>query len=70
MATYQPNSILGSVLQVTPSSSEILEDANLEVEDWRSSPSKKVVDRRPNGELPAVAEKISYWTQDGQKPCI
>jgi ribonucleoside-diphosphate reductase alpha chain len=67
MATYRPNSILGSVLQVTPSPSESLDDSNLEGEDWRSSPSKKVVDRRPNGELPAVAEKISYWTQDGQK---
>ena len=67
MATYRPNSILGSVLQVTPRPAEILEMSDLEGEDWRNSPSKKVVDRRPNGELPAVAEKINYWTQDGQK---
>ena len=67
MATYRPNSILGSVLQVTPSPNENLLSADLDGEDWRNSPSKKVVDRRPNGELPAVAEKINYWTQDGQK---
>ena len=67
MATYRPNSILGSVLQVTPSPNENPLSADLDGEDWRNSPSKKVVDRRPNGELPAVAEKINYWTQDGQK---
>ena len=67
MATYRPNSILGSVLQVTPSPNENPLSADLDGEDWRNSPSKKVVDRRPNGELSAVAEKINYWTQDGQK---
>ena len=67
LATYRPNSILGSVLIVTPSPSDASSVSDLDTEDWRSNPSKKVVDRRPNGELPAVAEKISYWTQDGQK---
>jgi ribonucleoside-diphosphate reductase alpha chain len=67
MATYRPNSILGSVLQIITSPADILEVSDQEGEDWRNSPSKKVVDRRPHGELPAVAEKISYWTQDGQK---
>ena len=67
LATYRPNSILGSVLAVTPSPSVTSSVSDLDNEDWRSNPSKKVVDRRPNGELPAVAEKISYWTQDGQK---
>jgi len=67
MATYRPNGILGSVLQATPSAVEILDCSHIEDDDWRNSPSKKVVDRRPNGELPAVAEKISYWTQDGKK---
>jgi ribonucleoside-diphosphate reductase alpha chain len=67
LATYRPNSILGSVLTVTPSPSDASSVSDLDTEDWRSNPSKKVVDRRPNGELPAVAEKISYWTQDGQK---
>ena len=67
LATYRPNSILGSVLTVTPSPSDASQVSDLDTEDWRSNPSKKVVDRRPNGELPAVAEKINYWTQDGQK---
>lgn len=30
-------------------------------------PYRCVIDRRPDGELPAVAEKINYWTQDGPK---
>ena len=68
LATYRPNAILGSVLQVTPSAPEAqtaqraYTDASSEVD-----PLRCVVDRRPHGELPAVAEKINYWTQDGLK---
>ena len=68
LATYRPNAILGSVLQVTPSIAEAqaaqsaYTDASSEVD-----PLRCVVDRRPHGELPAVAEKINYWTQDGLK---
>ena len=68
LATYRPNAILGSVLQVTPSAAEAqttqgaYTDASSEVD-----PLRCVVDRRPHGELPAVAEKINYWTQDGLK---
>jgi ribonucleoside-diphosphate reductase alpha chain len=68
LATYRPNAILGSVLQVTPSIAEAqaaqsaYTDASSEVD-----PLRCVVDRRPHGELPAVAEKINYWTQDGPK---
>jgi ribonucleoside-diphosphate reductase alpha chain len=68
LATYRPNAILGSVLQVTPSVAEAqtaqgaYTDASSEVD-----PLRCVVDRRPHGELPAVAEKINYWTQDGLK---
>ena len=66
LATYRPNNILGSVLQVTPSASE--DDSGLDsAKASNANPSRKVIDRRPNGELPAVAEKIAYWTQDGQK---
>jgi len=68
LATYRPNAILGSVLQVQPTASEVgtantgNTDIHTEVDPYRC-----VVDRRPHGELPAVAEKINYWTQDGLK---
>ena len=66
LATYRPNNILGSVLQVSPSSTENNLPA-IETDELRSNPSRKVIDRRPDGELPAVAEKITYWTQEGKK---
>jgi ribonucleoside-diphosphate reductase alpha chain len=68
LATYRPNSILGSVLQVTPSPSELnaIQGANSEAQA-ELDPYRCVIDRRPHGELPAVAEKINYWTQDGPK---
>jgi len=62
LATYRPNSILGSVLELTPSEPESLEAANNTVD-----PMRTVVESRPKGVLPAVAEKIEYWTQEGQK---
>lgn len=68
LATYRPNSILGSVLQVTPLATEdnTTQGANSEAQA-ELDPYRCVIDRRPNGELPAVAEKINYWTQDGPK---
>ena len=68
LATYRPNSILGSVLQVTPSSPDISAAKNVNAEvQAEVDPNRCVIDRRPHGELPAVAEKINYWTQDGLK---
>ena len=70
LATYRPNDILGSVLQVEPtpksSSTEVLNASDSELVA-EVDPHRSVVDRRPDGELPAVAEKINYWTQDGLK---
>jgi len=68
LATYRPNSILGSVLQVTPLATEVntAQGANSEAQA-ELDPYRCVIDRRPDGELPAVAEKINYWTQDGLK---
>ena len=68
LATYRPNSILGSVLQVTPLATEVnaVKGTNSEAQA-ELDPYRCVIDRRPDGELPAVAEKINYWTQDGLK---
>ncbi len=61
LATYRPNSIVGAVLQVdTPA---VAAAAPASAED----PMRSVIAKRPKGELPAVAEKIEYWTQQGKQ---
>lgn len=62
LATYRPNSILGSVLDVPVDKPE----PSLQAEDG-ADPMRVVVESRPKGILPAVAEKIEYWTQEGHK---
>ena len=62
LATYRPNSILGSVLDLGPS-----KDDSLASNDGAIDPMRIVVESRPKGILPAVAEKIEYWTQEGHK---
>ncbi len=60
LATYRPNAILGSVLEVhapamAPSSAVAVD------------PMRTVIESRPKGALSAVAEKVEYWTQEGRK---
>ena len=65
LATYRPNSILGSVLEITsPSNAQTpgVSDAETAFDPMRS-----VIESRPKGALSAVAEKIEYWTQEGHK---
>ena len=62
LATYRPNSILGSVLDLGPS-----KDDSSSSSDDVADPMRVVVESRPKGILPAVAEKIEYWTQEGHK---
>ena len=57
LATYRPNSIVGSVLQVNPPAAP----------PQAVDPMRAVIARRPQGALPAVAEKIEYWTQQGRQ---
>jgi ribonucleoside-diphosphate reductase alpha chain len=66
LATYRPNAILGSVLQITPApaaESEIAPDLIAA----RADPMRAVIEKRPKGALAAVAEKVEYWTQEGHK---
>jgi ribonucleoside-diphosphate reductase alpha chain len=70
LATYRPNAILGSVLEVTPVAVPPTASAVTPSVEWARNCSdldRGMIDVRPIGELPVVAEKISYWTQDGQK---
>ena len=66
MATYRPNAVLGSVLSVTQEPPKPVEEPAAQL------PSKAdllngVIEKRPIGALPAVAEKVEYWLQEGHK---
>lgn len=60
LATYRPNNILGSVLSTSPESPASEQPPAVD-------PMRSVIEKRPKGGLPAIAEKIDYVTQDGQK---
>ena len=62
LATYRPNQILGSVLEVSSSAQTDETHTVLQTDPMRS-----VIERRPKGGLQAVAEKIDYWTAEGHK---
>jgi ribonucleoside-diphosphate reductase alpha chain len=64
LATYRPNDILGAVLSATP---EAGEPAAPEVERRKADPMRAMIESRPKGQLPAVVEKIEYWTQQGHQ---
>ena len=64
LATYRPNSILGSVLEVHSSPQAAPEAA---APAPMVDPMRTVIESRPKGALSAVAEKVDYWTQEGQK---
>jgi ribonucleoside-diphosphate reductase alpha chain len=55
LATYRPNAILGSVLEVHAEPVAMID------------PMRTVIESRPKGALSAVAEKVDYWTQEGHK---
>jgi ribonucleoside-diphosphate reductase alpha chain len=63
LATYRPNEILGSVLSTVTEAGERAP----EKEGRQADPMRAVIESRPKGQLPAVAEKIEYWTQQGRQ---
>ena len=62
LATYRPNTIVGAVLQ-TDAPQQRAAAASVAPPD----PMYEVIASRPKGALPAVAEKIEYWTQRGRQ---
>ena len=60
LATYRPNAILGSVLEVHAAPEVAAPVAAID-------PMRTVIESRPKGALAAVAEKVEYWTQEGHK---
>ena len=65
LATYRPNAILGSVLELTPAPEASKPVAS--VDALGADPMRTVIESRPKGALSAVAEKIEYWTHEGHK---
>ena len=66
LATYRPNAILGSVLEVH-SAPEAAAVSATAPEVALVDPMRTVIESRPKGALSAVAEKVDYWTQEGRK---
>ena len=60
LATYRPNSIVGSVLDTGTATP-------VPVPAAPPDPMRAVIESRPKGALPAMAEKIEYWTQQGRQ---
>lgn len=72
LATFRPNTILGSVLEVEGSTAKAdVPDASaacsVAAPPAPVDPRRSVVEKRPSGALAAVAEKVEYWTHEGHK---
>lgn len=69
LATYRPNSILGSVLEThaAPEAAAAADTASAAAPPSLVDPMRTVIESRPKGALSAVAEKVEYWTQEGKK---
>ncbi|MDR2991233.1 MAG: ribonucleoside-diphosphate reductase, adenosylcobalamin-dependent, partial [Burkholderiaceae bacterium] len=65
LATYRPNAIVGAVLEAAPAKPE--NPAPAEEKAVAADPMRSVIERRPQGALSAVTEKIEYWTHEGQQ---
>jgi ribonucleotide reductase alpha subunit/predicted RNA-binding Zn-ribbon protein involved in translation (DUF1610 family) len=63
LATYRPNSILGSVLSVA--AAPVKETSQVAAQD--DNPLTKAIDKRPLGRIEGVTERVSYTTSDGDK---
>ena len=67
MATYRPNSILGSVLDTGSAATDAASAKAVGTAAAPVDPMRTVIESRPKGALSAVADKIEYWTTDGHK---
>jgi ribonucleoside-diphosphate reductase alpha chain len=65
LATYRPNDILGAVLSTAPEPAN--EPPPPAVERRKVDPMRTVIEKRPQGQLPGVVEKVEYWTQLGRQ---
>ncbi|MEJ8812168.1 adenosylcobalamin-dependent ribonucleoside-diphosphate reductase [Variovorax ureilyticus] len=61
LATYRPNTIVGSVLDAAPAPSDAQAAAAA------IDPMRAQIESRPKGALNALADKIEYWTAQGRQ---
>ena len=62
LATYRPNTTLGSILSVTPEAKAAPVAPPPAVDLMRA-----VIAKRPTGALDGAIDKIEYWTQEGRR---
>lgn len=62
LATYRPNTVIGSVLQAAPAPAAASVQPVSDID-----PLTRRIEGRPSGDLQAVTSKISYMTSEGQK---
>lgn len=67
LATYRPNTVLGSVLSTAPAAPAALPQTAPHSTLPDEDPLRKRFERRPLGELESVTSKIEYATQEGRK---
>ncbi len=67
LATYRPNDTLGSVLDVPASAPAVKAPDPVAVVEPDVDPLKVVIQRRPEGQLPGIADKLTYYTHEGKK---
>lgn len=65
LATYRPNSVLGSVLSVAAPTP--VQATATEPEPANDDPLSRRFDSRPEGELAGATSKVTYWAYEGQK---
>ncbi|SCK06304.1 ribonucleoside-diphosphate reductase class II [Variovorax sp. HW608] len=63
LATYRPNTIVGSVLDAAPAQAQPEAQAAAVAAD----PMRAQIESRPKGALNALADKIEYWTSQGRQ---
>ena len=67
LATYRPNSILGSVLSVGTPAAAVTATTNTASPSTPDDPLHKQFDARIEGELDSVTTKIQMWTHEGKR---
>lgn len=65
LATYRPNSVLGSVLST--SSEQAVAAQVAPVKPMDDNPLVKPFQSRPNGDLEGVTTKVEYWNHEGKQ---
>ncbi len=68
LATYRPNSVLGSVLSVEPAAAKAPAEVSADAQNAADlDPMRVVLEHRKEGSLEAVSKRVDYWTREGKQ---